>query len=111
MAKIRKRELINDHPVMKWTGFAILMLYTVTILFALVWALISALKDFYEFRKNLFGLPQTWMFSNLKLAFENLFVPVEGREYTLIYLIGISLAYAFLYTVIPVFAKIGRAHV
>ena len=42
MAKIRKRELINDHPVMKWTGFAILMLYTVTILFALVWALISA---------------------------------------------------------------------
>ena len=110
MAKIRKRELINDHPVMKWTGFAILMLYTVTILFALVWALISALKDLYEFRKNLFGLPQTWMFSNFKLAFENLFVPVEGREYTLIYLIGNSLAYAFLYTVIPVFANIIVAY-
>lgn len=111
MAKrIRKRELINDHPIMKWTGFAILMAYTVTILFSMCWALINSLKDFYEFKKNLFGLPQTWMFSNFKLAFENLSIPVAGRNYTLIYLIGNSLAYALLYTFIPLFANIIVAY-
>ena len=57
MAKrIRKRELINDHPIMKWTGFAILMAYTITILFSMCWALINSLKDFYEFKEKSFRI-------------------------------------------------------
>ena len=91
MAKrIRHKELINQHPIMKWTGFAILLIYAFTLLFSLGWALISSLKEFYEFRKNLFGLPQTWMFSN--------------------YLIVNSLMYAGLYTVFPVLANIVVAY-
>lgn len=106
----KKKELINSHPVIKWTGFAILSLYTITILFSMGWALVSSLKDFYEFRKNLFGLPQEWMFSNFRLAFENLYVPVAGRKYTLVYLIGNSLSYAALYTLVPLFANIIVAY-
>lgn len=110
MAKVRKRELINYHPIMKWTGFAILALYSFTIIFSIGWALISSLKDFYEFRKNIFGLPKDWMFSNFKLAFESLYVPVDGRNYTLIYLIINSLAYALLYTIMPLFANMIVAY-
>ena len=47
MAKrIRHKELINQHPIMKWTGFAILLIYAFTLLFSLGWALLSSLKEF-----------------------------------------------------------------
>ncbi len=108
--KRRNRELINQHPIMKWVGFAVLALYTVTLLFSLGWALINSLKDFYEFQKNLFRLPEMWMFSNYKQAFEQLYVPAGGRNYTLIYLIGNSLMYAILYTVFPVLANLIVAY-
>lgn len=111
MAKrIRHKELINQHPIMKWTGFAILLIYAFTLIFSLGWALLSSLKEFSDFRKNLFGLPQTWMFSNYATAFQSLYVPADGRNYTLIYLIINSLMYAGLYTVFPVLANIVVAY-
>ena len=49
----------------------VLSLYSLSLILPLLWALLSSLKTADDFRKNLFGLPQEWMWSNFWTIFKN----------------------------------------
>lgn len=50
--------------VFTWVILAVLCIYSVLLFIPLLWGLLSSLKTPLDFRLNMFGLPDKWMFSN-----------------------------------------------
>lgn len=76
MAVKQKKERRFD-PVMLILGI-ILLIHTVSFLVPLGWSIITSLKDEIEFKVNLFGLPEEWLFSNYPTVLSKFFVKVES---------------------------------
>ena len=66
----------------KWSMFSViavtfLSIYALSLVLALLWALLSSLKSRFDFRENPFSLPKNWRFDNYMKAFGELFVGIE----------------------------------
>ena len=66
----------------RWTmieiiGFCIFGIFTIAIVFTIVWAMITSFKSNLEFRENKFGLPQDWKFENYWVAIQNFKVVIQ----------------------------------
>lgn len=66
----------------RWNLFSIiavvlLSVYALSLVFALLWALISSFKSRFDFREHLFTLPSKWHFDNYLKAFKELYIGVE----------------------------------
>ncbi len=89
--------------------FIVLVLYTISMLYPLLWGALTSLKSIDEFRSNKLGFPQDWAFSNFATVMQNFIVDGvrDGRTFeqnvwqmivnTLLYVIGS----AFVATFIP----------
>lgn len=64
-------------PLMLVLGI-ILVIYSISLLLPMIWSLITSFKDRYEFRRNLFGLPQEWVLENYINVFKTFRVTVES---------------------------------
>lgn len=51
--------------------FALLILYVISVLFALGWSIITSLKGRLDYATNKFGFPEEWMWSNYPTAIEH----------------------------------------
>ena len=66
----------------KWSMFSViavtfLSISALSLVLALLWALLSSLKSRFDFRENPFSLPKNWRFDNYMKAFGELFVGIE----------------------------------
>ena len=89
VVKVSKHNSIEK----RWSLFnviavIVLTVYAISIVAALLWALMSSLKTRYDFRENPFGLPAKFMFENYLHAFKNLGVKVETA-------LGMRMVYMF----------------
>ena len=85
----------------------VLLIYAISLLVPFIWAIITSLKSNPDFMINPMDLPQAWLFSNYKTAFNYIFVPVkygttlryvmlaEMFGYTILYSVGCALAATF----------------
>ena len=96
--------------------FTLLTIYSITIVFLIVWVLMSALKDKTDFTLNPLHFPEKLYFSNFKNIFKDLYVPltIRGVGQYKIYLIELFL-YSFIYsigcTLVHIIAKASVAYV
>ena len=72
----RKNAIRNQYRVFGIISVMMLSIYSVSILFPLAWAILSAFKGRFDFRTNLFGLPQEWKWNNFTDAFTKLTVQI-----------------------------------
>ena len=86
--------------------FSVLMIYVLSLFFMIGWGFLSSLKASREFRTNMFGLPQKWLFKNYVTVFNMFEVypitpglpPVNMLQmfiYGFVYSIGCSITSAF----------------
>lgn len=68
----RRRGADIAASVCKWGVLVVLLVYCLTLIYPLVWMLLNSLKDEWAYTKNLFGLPDVWMWENFAIAFRNL---------------------------------------
>ena len=87
--------------------FAIFVLYTITVMFPMVWSVISSLKTDDEYYARVFALPQHWLFSNYVMAFKEFRV---GNT-TMIAMIGNSLWLACTFTFVGVMVSSASAYI
>lgn len=99
----RVKVAADDRIGKKWTLFNIvavivLGIYAASLIFALLWALMSSFKSRFDFRENPLGFPTKFYFENYKHASVNLGVKVETSSgYRTVYmfeLLGNTLLYA-----------------
>ncbi len=103
-SKKGKRHLKEPFNWLALILFFFLLLYTLSLLFPVFWALISTFKSpfEYDFMGNTTGWPQSWSFDNYVTAYKNFYVPVYNSatdDYTYFYmfdLFGNSLLYSLL---------------
>lgn len=60
--------------------FIVLIIYTISLLVPLLWGVLTTLKDRYELRNNIFGLPEKWLFKNYADAFNAYAVRVRASD-------------------------------
>lgn len=87
--------------------FIIFAFYTVTVLFPIVWSIISSLKTDDEYYARVFALPQHWLFGNYIKAFKEFKVGETG----MIGMIGNSLWLAFAFTFVSIMVSSATAYV
>lgn len=64
-----------------WLVFPLLLLWSLTFIYLFIWAFLNSLKEIPEYYANSFALPNKWLFSNWKAAFESLEVPKSNPLY------------------------------
>lgn len=75
--KKENRIKVKTNPIM-YVVFLILVVWSFVLLFALAWAFICTFKEnYFDFRNNMFGLPQEWVFDNYKLVWKEFYVTVS----------------------------------
>lgn len=75
-----------------------LALFSVALLYLLLWSFLTSLKAQSEFRLNKLGFPKEWKFSNFKYVYDNFYVEVFGKDGTPKYfMIGGQLLNSILY--------------
>lgn len=85
--------------------FCIFVLYSVSLIFPFIWVFINSLKGSLEYSAgNTFALPEEWLFSNYKEAFETLTYDDGMTRTTFLGMIFNSLWYTVLSSVISVFS-------
>ncbi len=76
MTKAKNNNRIKEKPsAFHYVPLVLLVLYVLIMLFMVVWAFITTMKAQSDFRNNVIGLPQNWVFSNFLTAI-NFTVPV-----------------------------------
>lgn len=96
----------------------ILSVFTLIVMFAIYWVIVTSLKDNSDFRKNFFGVPSVWMFKNYISVFENFVLNVTRDGFilqvslfpdiivnSLLYTVGGS----FIFTLTPCFVAYAVA--
>ena len=58
--------------------FVVLAAYLVSLIIPVIWTLLSSLKDQWEFRDNVLGLPEIWAFDNYATVFNAFEFPLKG---------------------------------
>lgn len=104
-----KRRFTSTSPLMI-VLFILLTIYSLFIIYLLVWGIITSLKTVDDFRNNILGFPKQGLaFSNFSYVFKNFYVDIEvngvpGKRYiedmilnTLLYSVG----GAFIQTLVP----------
>lgn len=84
-------------------GLVLLLLYTISLLIPIAWAVMTSFKTRLEFIDNPFSLPQKFNLSNYTTAFDRLFVTIEaGRGSRKVYLEELFLN-SFIYSLVCTF--------
>ena len=87
--------------------FLCLAIYALSLLYMYFWGVITSLKTNFDFRHNLFGLPQgniwEWQWNNYVVAFNEVKVQVGARYVYLFEMLFNSFLYSFLGAFISVF--------
>ena len=98
-------------------AYAVLILYSLIIIYLLFFAVITALKNNYDFTNdhNIFGLPNVGKYAlsleNFQNAVEYMKIQIRGREYAGVFAQFIyALMYAFGCTIANVFSKVFAAY-
>lgn len=93
----------------------ILGLYAITLFIPIIWGMLSSLKGKLEFRWNMFGLPEEWLFSNYSIVLQAFYVPVEsGAGFRNVYVLEMllnSILYAVGGALIQTFIQYIMAYV
>ena len=97
--KTKKAERKNA----KLTPFAIillvcLVLYTVSFILPMVWAVITSLKDYNDFDVNVIGMPKEYLWENYVYVFNKVYIPVDVAGGTLNVGIPMMFWYSALYS-------------
>ena len=74
-------------------AFVVILLYVISLLIPLAWALMTSLKSNTEFRVNIIGFPKQLVF-NYVYVFKRYYVPVSGEKIYMARLFLYSLLYA-----------------
>ena len=108
----------NGASVFKIISFVVLVLYVLSMLLMLIWALITSFKTPDDFYDNILGLPTHWAFENYVEVFKN-FIAISEGPYSLqesVYIEGMlfnTLLYAgvggFLATLTPMITAYATA--
>ena len=76
----------------------VLTLYVISFIVPLIWCLLSSVKEKFEFKFNIFGLPKQWLFSNYSTVFQYFLVEVKvgatSRNADALEMLGYSILYA-----------------
>ena len=72
---MKKRKISKLNAVV----FVILAIYSVSMLYPMFWALITSVKEQYDFLDNVLGLPSKVMIENFRVVFEHYSVPAENN--------------------------------
>ena len=91
-----KYKIKNAKSVFLIIGTILLFLYTLSLFMPFVWAFSTSFKSFIEFSINPMGFPKKWEISNYSVAFNKLFVDVEGEKVYFDRLLFNSVVYSLL---------------
>ena len=91
-----KYKIKNAKSVFLIIGTILLFLYTLSLFMPFVWAFSTSFKSFIEFSINPMGFPKKWEISNYSVAFNKLFVDVEGGKVYFDRLLFNSVVYSLL---------------
>lgn len=80
----------NGYRIAKIIVFVIFVLYALSLMYALFWAMLTSLKDQFEYMSNRNGFPEKWRFENYITAFNS----VSANERGMIAMFINSLWYA-----------------
>ena len=85
--RTKSKNRISGHSVF-WTIVGIfLAVYAVSLFIPLIWGFISSFKGKIDFRLNMFGLPEEWLFSNYASVLKYFFIKVEsGASFRNVYI-------------------------
>ena len=72
MNKTKKTSIKNQYKVFAVLSVTVLSIYAVSLLLPLIWAVLASLKGRFDFRQNVFGIPQEWVWSNYIDSFTKL---------------------------------------
>lgn len=89
----------------------ILIAYSATLIYALVWGFLTSLKSRTDFTMNLFGFPSRWRFDNYAAAFNKLFLTVDSKKIYMPQLLFNSVVFAGGQTLLTVFSTAMCAYV
>ena len=74
-----KNKNLKKMNVFMIISFVVLLVYTISLLFPFLWALLTSLKSNMDYQLNMFGLPKEWRFSNYGVVFRWFFVTTDKR--------------------------------
>lgn len=101
MKRISKKE-----KTARIIAFIIFTVYSVTLVFPLLWLLLNSFKQANDFSMNLWGLPSTWKFSN----YVNVFSLTISKK-SIVYMFLNSLFVATVGTLLSVFSSVLGSYV
>ena len=87
---LEKKQQIKETNVFKIIVTVFLILYSLSILYLMFWALNTSVKAVDEFRKDPLGLPTPITFENFGLVIKNFSVPINNPQDGLMYEIFIE---------------------
>lgn len=67
----RRKKRVRNVSVLSGFVFVLLILYSFSIVFPLVWMFLTSFKSRIDYMENVFGFPTAFHFENYKVAFEN----------------------------------------
>lgn len=113
----KKLQRMKEWDFVAVFAYAVLILYSLIIIYLLFFAVITALKNNYDFTNdhNIFGLPNVGKYAlsleNFQNAVEYMKIQIRGREYAGVFAQFIyALMYAFGCTIANVFSKVFAAY-
>ena len=68
----KAKKILRIDKIIIWTLFVVFMIYALSLIYPLIWGLISSFKNRLEYRREPFGLPEKWLFSNYKEAVQRI---------------------------------------
>lgn len=102
--QLRRAEIAKSFRLLKNPFFLVMFIfclfYAATLVYALVWGLLTSLKTSGDFYGNLFGLPQQITFANYGAAYKALYMKLGKTYYYLFDLYFYSFVYAFANTAV-----------
>ena len=110
--RIKKRTLRQIFPLI---FFVLLLVYCISLLIPMAWALMSSLKTRLDFRMDPLGFPTSFAWENYVSAFNALYIQVSAgagvRNVYLLEMFGYTLAYAVGATIAATLAHMVMAYI
>lgn len=110
--RIKKRTLRQIFPLI---FFVLLLIYCISLLIPMAWALMSSLKSRLDFRMDPLGFPTSFAWENYVSAFNALYIQVSAgagvRNVYLLEMFGYTLAYAVGATIAATLAHMVVAYI
>ncbi len=97
----KKRQTVKDNTiavvdkVIKWTLWAVMVVYSISLIVLPIWMVITSFKSAAEYTQNKFGFPQEWYFRNYSQVIEKMTIYDDwGNKITVLDEIANSLVYS-----------------